>query len=50
MEKISFKTLELLDDSFNYETVRLLAVSFYSKGKHLGKHLLCKFIYNIFCN
>ncbi|MFK8282442.1 hypothetical protein [Capnocytophaga cynodegmi] len=46
MEKISFKTLELLDDSFNYETVRLLAVSFYSKGEHLGISERCRVFTN----
>ncbi|MFJ1474639.1 hypothetical protein ACILE9_10305 [Capnocytophaga cynodegmi] len=46
MERIPFETLDLLNDSFNYETIRLLAVSLYSKGKHLGISERCRIFTN----
>ena len=45
-QKIPFEILDLLDDSFNYETVRLLAVSLYSNGRHLGISERCRVFTN----
>lgn len=45
-QKIPFEILDLLDDSFNYETVRLLAVSLYSNGEHLEISERCRIFTN----
>ena len=45
-QKIPFEILDLLDDSFNYETVRLLAVSLYSNGRYLGISERCRVFTN----